>query len=381
MTEYKNLPDSDDHQFPIEPRFHPVNRIVRRVYDCFASSKLAMTLLVSILLCCIVGVTFYRGVRAGEMIFGTLWFNALLVLLVVNVACCFFGRIWHRKLTLITFGMILFHLSFVSILGGVVYNSLFYFRGTIRLTEGETLPNGEKQSYDIFDHGRFFNFSRLKGETTLLKMHKGYKIKGDDKRVAYEIAVGEGRAKKKGLLYITNPFEYNEFSYFSDKEGYSLLIVLSGKEGKDIFGAYIPLQSIKQKNNSYLYTTGSKEGPGSFPFPQGEVKPLVGMQVSYLPSQLKERGGDALFQVWPLNADGTPVKKPVATEKVAIGETIAAGGYFVAAREVRYWVAMVVRYEPGKPIILASLWVALAGMVITTFGRMFKKGGKRVVES
>ncbi len=33
---------------------------------------------------------------------------------------------------------------------------------------------------------------------------------------------------------------------------------------------------------------------------------------------------------------------------------------------------MNVRYEPGKPIVLASLWVGFAGMLITTIGRMMR---------
>jgi len=33
---------------------------------------------------------------------------------------------------------------------------------------------------------------------------------------------------------------------------------------------------------------------------------------------------------------------------------------------------MIVRYEPGKPIVLTSLWVGLAGMIITTAGRMMR---------
>ena len=123
--------------FPVEPRYHPIHKIPRKIYDFFASAKLAMTLLVVILACCLSGVTIVRGERAWNLIFNSLWFNAILVLLVVNVACCFFGRIWHRRMTLVSFGMILFHLSFVTILLAVVYNSLFYFRGTIRLTEGE----------------------------------------------------------------------------------------------------------------------------------------------------------------------------------------------------------------------------------------------------
>ena len=210
-------------------------------------------------------------------------------------------------------------------------------------------------------------------------MHKGFKIKGEDKRMAYEIAVGEGQARKQGLLYITNPFTNNGNSYFCDKEGYSILVVLQDRLGHDIFGGYIPLQSLKQKDNSYLYTSGTKDGPGSFPFPQYPDKPLIFLQTTYRPSQIVERGGDAIFQVWPY-VDSDAAHKPslIAEGKTAIGEKLAAGEYNLSFKEVRYWVSMNVRYEPGKPIILTSLWVGLAGMIITTIGRIWR-GRKKTI--
>lgn len=119
MTKFKKLPEADTEEaehFPLEPRYHPIHKIPRIAYDFLASAKLAMALLVAILICSLTGVTILRGQRAWELIFSTVWFNGILVLLVINVACCFFGRIWHRRITIISFGMILFHVSFVSIL-------------------------------------------------------------------------------------------------------------------------------------------------------------------------------------------------------------------------------------------------------------------------
>jgi cytochrome c biogenesis protein ResB len=371
-------PDTDPttEHFPIEPRYHPVNKIARKIYDFLASSKLAMFLLVSILACCVAGVTIFRGERAWALIFSTLWFNGLLVLLVVNVAFCFFGRIWGRKVALVSFGMILFHLSFVFMLGGIIYNSLFYFRGLIRLTEGETLPNGQLASYDIVEKGRFFDLSRLKGETTLVKLHTGYKVDDTDKRAAYEISVGEGHLKKQGVLYITKNFDYNGFRYFNDKEGYSLLLVLYDKLGRELYGAYIPLQSLKMKAGGYLYTTGTKEGPGSFPFPQDPKKPLFYLQVAYRPDLKKERAGDAVFQVWPYHiTDAREGGKAIVEGKAAVGTMFKEGDYYLSVEEVRYWVGMNVRHEPGQPVVLASLWVGLGGMVVTFIGRMRRGKG------
>lgn len=367
--------DAPDAIFPVVPNYHPIHVIPRRIYNFLASAKLAMFLLVTILICCLTGTTVYRDEIAWKVIFSTLWFNALLVLLVVNVACCFFGRIWGRRLTIISFGMILFHLSFVTLFVGVVYNSMNYFRATIRLTEGETLPNADLQSYDSVDHGRFFDMSRIKGETSLIKMHRGFKVDGKDKRAAYEIAVGEGTSKLRDIIYFTKNLTYRGYTYFPDREGYSALTIMYDKQAKEIYGAHLPLQSLRQPDKSYIYATGSKEGPGILPFPQKPEPSLCNLNVAYLPETSSERVGEVQFQLWPLDKKDLiqANDKPLATGKVPVGSKVRVGEYYFSVPEIRYWVAMNVRYEPGQPIILTSLWVGLFGVTLTTLGRMFRK--------
>ncbi len=378
MTEPEITLEPEAEHYPIEPRYHPIHKIPRKIYGCLASAKLAMVLLVAILGCCVAGVTIWRGVRAGELIFSSLWFNGLLVLLVVNVACCFFGRVWGRKVTLVSFGMILFHLSFVSMFAGIVYNSLFYFRGIIRLTEGESLPSGDPNSYDAIRKGRFFDFSRLKGETSLIKMQTGYKVGGLDKRAAYQVAVGEPGSRKQGFIYVTQNLSYRGFKYVPDKEGYSVLTVLSDKQGNVLYGAYVPLQSYWQNDNSYLYATGTKSSSESFAFPPAPERPVYDLLVRYRPDPKVERGGEVTFQVWPHADSGAPLnEKPVAEGKATVGATFDAGNYLLSGTEIRYWVGMRVSHEPGQPLVLASLWVGLAGMVITTVGRIRRGGRKR----
>ncbi len=380
MNDSMMPPDDNEPEqevFPLEPRYHPIHKLPRKIYDFLASARLAMLLLVTILACCISGVTLWRGAEAGRMVFGTLWFNSILVLLVVNIACCFFGRIWGRRVTLISFGMILFHLCFVTILLGVVYNSLFYFRGNIRLTEGESLASGDPRSYDSFQQGRYFNFSRLKGETTLLKMLSGYKVGAENKRAAYEVQVGEGIDSTKGIIYITHKLSHHGVDYFNDREGYSLLVLLADSQGKELYGGHIPLQSIRQKDGSFTYSTGYREGErvmtDVIPFPNSPEKPLFALQLGYTLSKLNERDGVAHFALFPLDKNGKPLyDKPFAQGNAPIGGRYVAGDYQLAPKEVRYWVGMTVRYEPGNFIVLASLWIGLAGMIITTMGRMLR---------
>lgn len=439
------LKDSGDEveQYPIEPRYHPVSRVARRIFDLLASAKLAMLLLVAILISCLCGAILFKEQAARQVIFGSLWFNGLLVLLVANTACCFFGRMWRRRVTVISFGMILFHLCFVAMFIAIVFNSLFSFNGILRLTEGETLSNRDPKSYDSASPGLFFSYSRLKGETTLLKVHRGYMVDGGDKKIAFDLVVADGATEKKGTVYINNKFEYKGVDYIRDQEGYSLLTIVNDRQGSELHGLYIPLQSYKQKDGSFIYGSGTKAGPGWFGFPPENGKPLFNLQLEYFTENRKDRDGRVRFKVWPMtktggghtgnppagamphagggqadnlragaalhaadsgsgqtvtpHADGVThsagsgpagsvpgggamhsggggqIGNPLAAGTVNVAEKLSFGEYQLIAPEVRYWVSMNVRYNPGKPVVLASLWVGLAGIIITTVGRMLKR--------
>lgn len=376
MTEFNSPvePESEEEVFPVEPHFHPIHKITRKIYDFFASAKLAMFLLVVILACCLAGTTIFRDKKAWEVIFSTVWFNGLLVLLVVNVACCFFGRIWGRKVTLISLGMILFHLSFIVLFLGVVYNSFFYFRGTLRLTEGETVTNGDPQSYDVINRGRFFSFTRLKGETTLIKMHTSYKVDNKDKRAAYEVTIGDSRQKVADIIYPTKHVAFRGFKYFPDKEGYSALVILHDRLGRELYGAHLPLQSLRDKDNNFIYATGTKDGPVSLPFPQFPDKPEFNLNLSYKPDPKKERSGDVTFDIYAFkDAAEQHDQKRLYSVTAKVGSIEEVGAYRLSVKEIRYWTAMAVRYEPGQPIILTSMWIGLFGMALTTGARIFRK--------
>ncbi len=358
---------------PVPPGRRPPG-VFGRVYGFLTSPKLAIALLVAVLACCVVGVTVVRDARAWELIFATLWFNGLLVLLAVSSATAFFTRIWRRKLTVVSVGMIMFHLSFLSLLGGVVYDGLFHFRGTLRLTEGETLPNGKLQSYDVVEHGRFFEFGRLRGETTLRAMHRGFRVDGQDKRAAYDVLVEDGERREQETIYLTRHLDFEGVRYFPSKEGYSVLVVLYDEAGDERYGGYVPLQSLEQPNDMYLYATGNAHGSAPFAFPPPPERPRAELLLTYRPNAVVDRAGDVSFQVWPL---GSPRDaRPARTGTVTVGEEFDAGDFTLVPREIRYWVGMTVRYDPGLNVILASLCGGLGGMVLTLVGRV-RQGAAR----
>ncbi len=347
--------------------------LLHEAYSSLVSPKLAIALLVGVLACCVAGVTFLRA-RAGQVIFSTLWFNALLVLLAVSSAAAFFSRTWKRKLTLVSAGMILFHLSFAAMLGGIVCNRLFFFDGVLRLTEGETLPNGRVESYDRIDKGRFFDFAWLRGETTLVRMHRNYRVDGENKQAAYELAVSDGDALLHRIIYVTQHLDFDGVRYFSQKEGYSVLLVMSDREGRELYGAHVPLQSLKQTDGKYLYASGTAEGLTPFPFPPPPEQPRAGVLLGYRPSTVAERAGDVSFEVWSVGPHGEPGAERTGT--VPVGFRFDAGDFTFVPKEIRYWVGMNVRYDPGLSVILASLCLGLVGMVMTFVGRV-RQGARR----
>jgi hypothetical protein len=375
-----------------------------RAYALLTSPKLAIALLVGILACCVVGVTVFRGEQAWRLIFSTLWFNALLVLLAVSSAAAFFTRVWRRKLTLVQVGMILFHLSFAALLGGIVYNALFSFHGLLRLTEGEVLPSGALESYDVVQMGRFFDMRRLRGETTLLRMHSKYMVDGQEKRAAYDIEVGEGSTKTAGTIYITRDLRHEGVRYLCAKEGYSVLVMMRDREGREVYGAHVPLQSITQPNGGRFYATGSATEPQTFPFPP--EAPRGELLVTFRPSSVKEREGDVGFHLVPRTEDqgnaagqqqvvggvrGSTKTRPAAgipppesggepkerAAQVPVGGPFDAGDFTLTPEEIRYWVGMDVRYDPGLNLILGSLCLGLGGMVLTLIGRIRQGTARR----
>jgi len=103
----------------------------------------------------------------------------------------------------------------------------------------------------------------------------------------------------------------------------------------------LPLQSLKQKDESYLITSGTKEGQRSFPFPMSPDKPEMAVLLTYRPDPKNLRTGDAVFQIWP-NTETEPKaeEKPSAVGKAKVGAKFDAGKYDISVKEVRFWVGM-----------------------------------------
>ena len=356
--------------------------MLNKLFGLLWSTRVALVLLVLILFSCIVGVILPPA-AGREAVFSSLWFNFLLVLLIVNIVFCIFKRI--RILRLFQIGTTIFHLSLILLFAGIVYDQLFFFEGAIRLTEGEALSCADRASYDWVRKGRFFKIPKLEdlGKIYLHKLHTSHLAEGRDWGAAYEIAVSgdvqRGSPKdpaEKKFIYVNHPLKYKGFEFYRDKEGYSPLFVLRDSLGRVLYGAFVSLQSIEQKDGTYLYRSGSAAAPGSFNFPQDpQLPPVFSLQVTYYPDKVKKRAGKVFFQAWPIvqgkDTEGRE-EKELFKGKAALGKTVKAGDFLLSMDEVRYWTSMKVIYRPGLAIIFSSFWIGLGGITLSVILKMAK---------
>ncbi|TAL23623.1 MAG: hypothetical protein EPN94_09145 [Nitrospirae bacterium] len=350
-------------------------RIFNQLYNFLSSVRLTIVLFVLILISCVTGTALLPVPVARLFIFSSIWFNVLLVFLISNVAFCFFPKIWRRKIDLIFAGMIIFHLSFILLFIGIVYDSMFYFRGTIRLTEGETLNLADSRSYDHIEQGRFFERERnLKMWIVLHKLVTGHKVNGKNMGVANEISVGGREEVKRDFIYVINHLEYKGFKFYRARDGFSPLIVLRDRNGNVLYGAYSPLQSIREENKKYLYVIGTAEAPGYIPFPQDSIlQQLFYLQAKYYPSPKNSRIGEVFFDVREIVSDDPEDGKELFSGSAALRERVSVGDYFLSMEEVRYWASIDIRHNPGLPLIFTSLWIGFGGIILTTVARLIKR--------
>lgn len=231
------------------------------------------------------------------------------------------------------------------------------------------------ESYDWARWGRFFDQSKLQGQIYFHKLHTDYTVNGKNKGIANEVAIGDGiKQGERSFVYVTHHLKYKGFKYYRDKDGFSPLFVLWDRNKNLFYGAYSPLQSIRQEDKKYLYVIGTPKAPGYIPFPQDPILPqLFYLQAKYYPSTKNSRIGEIFFHVREIVSDDPEDGKELFAGKAASDEKVKVGDYYIAMEEVRYWATMDVYYNPGLPLILTSLWIGLGGIALTTIARLIRK--------
>lgn len=334
------------------------------------SIKLALILLILVFLSSILGAIL-PPTLGREIIFSSLWFNSLLVLLTVNILFCTLKRVTNlfvfirglNSRSFVLLGSIIFHFSFILLFLGIIYNSLFFFEGGIRLTEGETLSCSDEENYDWIRKGRFFEITKLKdlGEIYFHKLYPSYYVRGDYKGVANKIVLTAGSNKKEGIIYKNSPLKYKGFEFYREVDGLSPLFVFRDRWGRVLGGAYAPLNAVRRPDGNFNYV-------GGFPFPQGN--PFFGLWSAYFPGTKNEKAKVFLEIKQLVSANQDEGEKELFKGKVFLKEMVPVGFFLISVDEIRYWSRFTVIYRPGLSLIFFSFWLALGGISLTTITKI-----------
>jgi cytochrome c biogenesis protein ResB len=272
-----------------------------------------------------------------------------------------------NRLSPIAFG--LFHLSFFLILIGGTLSIYSEFYGYLDIAEGESFQGGLEQ------------YSQIPAPPSLAKIGSPPQVMFTVKKIVPLVSGFTETGLKVDLLDrrgrdheidINRPYVEDSTTFVLKGLGMSPLFVLKDPAGKEIDGAYVRLDCLKGKKDSFLM--------GGFEF-----------KVKFYPDYVLEDGKAATRSLEFKN----PVfdiaverdKKQIAEGSLVRNGVLAFDGYRLEMREIPFWVKFTVSKEHGIPIIFSGFFLASLAVIWRLIwyrreivGKVQDEGGERTLE-
>ena len=281
-------------------------------------------------------------------------------------------------------GNLLFHISLILILIGVLIGGLFGVRGSAILSEGERFVNSAT-SYDTI------SFGQITGENSLppftIKVDKfvakyNTLTSAPEDYTLYVTTVAEpGATPKQQVVKVNSPLTFGSTRVYLQANGYSPIVTVQDKIGNVTFQGPVP----------FLPQDGNLRSIGSIKVPDGD--PQLGFVSTFLPTYA--RGSDKsaisvfpelldpklLFSIWQgdLGLDtGVPQSvyridtsemKQIALDSLKPGEFLKFSEGNITFEKVVPWVNLEIVSDPGKSYSLIGGIVAILGLLASLFTR------------
>jgi hypothetical protein len=251
-------------------------------------------------------------------------------------------------------GSVVFHLSLVVILAGVILNYLFKFDGAFALTEGQTATDNLKSYFRVFqgplsadDFGRFT--IRLDSISTRYQV-------GDAVTNAAGIAVWSLSQQQPdtALVFTNHPFFWQglEFHY-GLVAGFSPEVLLTDSLGEKLFGAFVRLAARKIN--------------GQTRHADFIMVPELGMKVDMELTEKEDQPDSIRVSITSVRTEDT-----LFSGRVGIGQKVMFDGYQLTIPRWRRWCYINVVDSPFLSVVFFGFWTALGGLVIGFLPRLAK---------
>lgn len=257
-------------------------------------------------------------------------------------------------------GSILFHLSLLVIISGIILNYLYKFEGIFALTEGQRAADTRAEYFRVLAGPLYPDrFDRFTIE--LLDVNPAY-TSHDAQTEAAEIILRPigGEAPITGTILTNSPLKWHDLEFhFGALTGYSPEVLITDTAGTKIFRNFIRLSTRKEKGRT-VYAD-------FVILPRDELK--INVEV-----QPVDNAVDAA-EFFVVVEHG---HNPVYEGTLALADTASVDGLRLTIPRLRRWCYVDVIQSRFLGLVFAGFWTALAGMVIGFVPRVI--GRKRRIE-
>ncbi len=288
-------------------------------------------------------------------------------------------------------GNLVFHICLVTMLIGLAWGSLFSFRGTAIVVEGQAFSNTLTQ-YDEFGAGAAFDPARLTPFTLRLdefrvRFETGPVDQGAAREFTAAVTVaGPGRPEEARTLQVNAPLQVGTDSVHLLGHGYAPVVTVRDGNGDVAFSGpvvFLP-QDVNFRSDGVIKAPDARPRRLAF---EGVLLPTAGGEgaamVSVFPDALNPR---LLVNVWagpPKTETGRP-ENVYVLDKSGLTQLTLAGGEPVRAALTpgtgfklpdgqgsisfegwRRWTKLQISNTPGGWLVLGSVLLAVLGMAVS----------------
>lgn len=241
-------------------------------------------------------------------------------------------------------GSLFFHLALLVVIFGAVISSAFTMRGRILLTEGQSLAEVHK-SYFLIEESPLFKERHQAFQVRLDEFYPEYigtQIKMPGSKLTI---IDENNEIKKQTIYVNHPLYYKgAVIYQRNNYGFSPLLVISNKQGEEIWKAYIALAIRKEK--------GVVRHKDTITLPY-EMKAQIEL---YQKKSFSLDSSTLRLQI-------TKAGRQVFNGTLRLGDKVFFQNNYLSFTDVRRWTTFNISRDPGWPIILVGIWLAVFGFL------------------
>ncbi|HRL79881.1 MAG TPA: cytochrome c biogenesis protein ResB [Propioniciclava sp.] len=292
------------------------------------------------------------------------------------------------------FGNILFHLSFVVMLVGLGWNSLWGYKGEVITVEGQAFSNNLTQ-YDDFTAGAAFTPADLAPftvwiDTFTAKFETGEVQRGAAREFTADVRVAHADGTpEQARIEVNEPLVVDGTQIHLIGHGYAPVVTVTDPTGQVAFSG--PVVFLPQDGN--FTSMGVIKAPDARPN-------YLGFEGYFLPTAVVDEQGprsvfpDALApelfltvwtgeprtetgtpeSVYSLNKDGLTQMRTadgtLVTFKIEPGQIVdLPDGSTLSFDDWRRWTKLQVSYEPGLWLVIASVLIAVAGVSASLYVR------------